>query len=264
MHYEPVIDDDTKVQKMQKDGVTPLFSMYIGIAVPKTAGVDWKQTEWGQVIVREALSGFPAGEHQTASFAWKVVDGDSTVPNKNMVVPNSKEGYPGHWVLNCSTSLPVKCYLNGKYGPMDLVQDKSAIKTGDYCRVLITVKPNGAKAPNTPGVYLNPFGFEMTRAGAEIISGPDVGAMFEQAGAGIVPPNAQVDPSVAAPQNQQQPPNTPTGPDMGFLNAAPEVKYIHSTGTFTKAECLAKGWTEAQIATLPTDPPAGTGEEVPF
>ena len=36
---------------------------------------------------------------------------------------------------------------------------------GDYCRLVISIKGNGAIAPNTPGVYVNPSMFELYQAG---------------------------------------------------------------------------------------------------
>ena len=116
MKRSPVVDDRTTppTRVMQADGVTPATEMYMGVAVPKTVGVDWKQEEWGQQIVAEANAGWANGEPNALTFAWKIIDGDSTIPNQKGRIPNQREGYPGHWVMGLSTMFNVKAFHIGK------------------------------------------------------------------------------------------------------------------------------------------------------
>jgi hypothetical protein len=275
-----VTDDITKQPKMQADGVTPRTEAYVGIAIAKGVESDWRQTPWGQQISLAAQTGWPNGEFNAPAFAWKITDGDSQVPNKVGKKPFDREGFPGHWVVNCSNGFAIRSYHPGRYDPTQQIQDKNAIKCGDYCRVLINAVAN---APSqSPGVYLNPMLFELSRAGIEIVtsSGPDAAAAFGAAAA-VLPANAMVDntvqqtaegaqqahqqaqqPTVQQPAAQQpavQQPVTPandfvTGPGGG--PAAPaavqEVKYIDANGgQFTEAQLLAAGYQAAQIAALP-------------
>lgn len=224
----------------QADGITPATEMYVGIAIPKTAGVDWKQEPWGQQIVTAAVIGWKGGETNAPGFAWKVIDGDSTIPNKKGKIPNQKEGYPGHWVLNCSSRLVCKAFHVGKYDPTEQIQDANAVKPGDYCRLFIEAKANFPA--ESPGVYLNPTMFELSRAGELIVldSGPSASEAFGGAPATTSP--------AAAP---------PVQPAPDFLNpatAAPPVviMYTHPNGQqFTREALVASGWQDAQIDALP-------------
>ncbi len=264
MLYTKQIDDKTKLPKLMKDG-TELMSMYIGVAVPKTGEQHWNQTAWGAKIWNDAIAGYPRGEHEMPNFAWKIQDGDSQIPNQKMVKPCDKEGYPGHWVLNCSTSLPVKVFIAGKYDPMDQVQDSNMIKTGDYCRALIYVKPNNST--QSPGMYLNPYGFELTQAGQQIISGPDVGAIFR----GSPPAGQQQQVPPAGQQQQAVPPAAPNTGFAGGPGAAPpppavappppaEQSYLVQGTIYTQSQLVNSGWSPEQIAAAEPS----TGDDVPF
>ena len=263
-------DDKTKLPKMQKDGVTPSTSVYIGLAIPKGTEQHWNQTEWGAKIWNEALTSFPNGEHQMDAFSWKVTDGDSQKPNKVMKKPCDREGYPGHWVINASTGLGVpKCYNVGKYNPLtDLIQQKEMIKPGDYARLVLSVKGNDAVPPNTPGIYLNPVIFELYQPGQQIIleSEPDaqaaLGTVQGQLPAGAlvdtnIPANTAAAPAQAnapAPANVPATPgNAPAAPATDILTPV-EVKYQTADGQWTEAQLLAAGYQLAQIAALPKVP----------
>ena len=280
MVINPVIDDKTNLPKMQKDGVTPAVQYYIGLAIPKGAETDWKQTEWGAAIYNEALTAFPNGEHAMPAFSWKITDGDSQVPNKNMNIPANREGYPGHWIINAQNGFAVKSYRLGKYNPMtDQIQRKEEVKKGDYCRLVISVKGNGAAPPLTPGVYMNPMMFELYQAGVEIISEnePDAQATFG-ATAAALPAGALVDTNVQPPQGAAPPPvgnpaitQAPTpgtvAPAPEFLNpppgapaapaptpppAAPADFSVNVNGQVCLASALkAANWSDEQIAGLP-------------
>jgi hypothetical protein len=283
MIYNSEVDNRTGKPRTKADNITPADpTMFIAVAVPKTGEQHWNQTVWGRVLHDEATKGWPRGEWQMKDFAWKVTDGDSTELNTKMRRPCDNEGFPGHWIVYGRTSLPVQCFANGKYGQGDLLRDPKMIKTGDYCRVLIYIKPNGST--QSPGMYLNPFGFDMTRAGEEIISGPDAGAMFGQS-APVIPPNAKLDPAVGnvpPPTTTPPPPAAsavvappPSAPNMGFVQgppappsagppappAAPVVHRVASNGQqYTEEQLKGFGWTPEQINALPI----GTGNDIPF
>jgi hypothetical protein len=253
-----VIDDRTGQPKLAADGGTPRTEVYIGLAIPKAGETGWKQTEWGAKIHAQAVADWPAGEHGAPAFAWKITDGDSQVPNKRGRKPCDREGFPGHWVLALATGLPVKCYHSGKYDPTQQIQNKNEIKPGDYCRALVVCRGN---APSqSPGVYLNPSLFELSRAGTEIIldSGPSAADAFG-GGAATTPAAAAVTPAPAAAAVTPAPAvvpapdflNPPGAPSAPAPAAAQPVRYALSGSAYTAEQLTASGWSPEQIAALP-------------
>lgn len=206
MDHQTVTDDNNQ-PKPGPDG-TPRTEVYLAVAIPKGSEQHWNATDWGRAIWQAGAEGWPGGEFNSPQFAWKITDGDSTVPNRRGKKPCERDGWPGHWVMHLSTGLNVKCFHAGQYEPINQIQEKHAIKRGDYCRVCINAKGN---APSqTPGVYLNPTLFELTRAGVEIQgSGPDPSEAFGTAPAQL-PPGAQVQ-DAAAPATGTPAPATAAG-----------------------------------------------------
>jgi len=176
--------DDNKKPIMQTGTLNPVTEAYVGYAIPKGAEQHWNQTPWGQQIWAEGQTGYPT-MLERPDFSWKIVDGDSTIPNKNNVVPSTKEGYPGHWVINLTSQFGINCFHVGKYAPHEQIQNENEIKCGDYGQIYVTCKDNrkdGTPA-KTPGVYINPKHFVLPRAGVEIVS--DSGPSAAEAFAGI-------------------------------------------------------------------------------
>jgi len=251
-----VKDDKTNLPKLQKDKVTVRTSAYIGVAVPKGIEPDFKLTEFGKVFLAEAQVGWKNGQWQHPTFAWKVTDGDSVIPNKKGKIPNQREGYAGHWVIHCSTEIPVKCYHINKYDPTQQIQSKDEIKTGDYCRVVLTVKPNDSD--QSPGLYVNPILFELSRAGQQIVTGdgPDAAAAFGGS-APVLPPNGAYDTAVAPPAG----PGVPPAPGLVAPPAPAEPKYLVNGVEYTLSALKAANWTDAQIAAAT---PVGASPPVPI
>ena len=253
------VTDKKGVQKMQKDGITPQIDFYVGLAIQKGAETDWKQTEWGQLIQQEAIASWPNGEHMQPTFAWKIIDGDSPIPNKKGKIPNQREGWPGHWIINASNGFPISCFPRGKYNPLhDQLANKAEIKRGDYARLVIDVKGNNPS--ESPGVYINPSLFELYQPGVEIISenAPDAAAAFG-AVQGVLPQGAQIDTNVPTP-GQVVPATdfvTPPLPGQGAATPpppppAPTDYNVSVQGvTYSAAALKAQGWTEDQINANP-------------
>ena len=272
MVSQVVVDDTTKQPKLGKD-MQPQHQTYFGFAIPKAGEQHWNQTAWGRLIWEAGSKGFPRGEFNNPSFAWKIVDGDSVYPNKNGTIPSEQEGYPGHWVLNLSTLLAsIQCVssITGKACATD-----KEIKKGDYGRVTLIAKANCDQngMAKTPGVYLNPTGFCIDKQGEEIISkgsvNVDTSAAFGVSSMGSfgspAPVNTQVQaPQVQAPQVQApqvQAPQVqapaPVQPNTTFLKppapSAPpaEVKRMYQGAVYTEAQLRANNWPEATIQSLP-------------
>jgi hypothetical protein len=176
LRQQAVTDQITKAPKLDASGA-PRHETFFAVAIPKTEP-DWKLSPWGQQFVAAAVEGWTGGEHLSPTFAWKVIDGDSQIPNKAGKRPCDKEGYPGHWVVSCSTGIPVACFNAGQWGAMEALQDPNLIKCGDYCRANLIVRAN--KPSQTAGIYVNPNAFELSRAGELIVSdsAPDAMAIF--------------------------------------------------------------------------------------
>lgn len=221
---------------------------YFGLAIPKTPGTDWKQTDWGKKIVQAAAAGWTNGEYDAAGFSWKIADGDSTIPNKKGKVPASRPGWVGHWILHCSTQFFVKCYHINKYDPMEQIQNPAEIKPGDYCKALLQVKANFPS--ESPGVYLNPSIFVLERPGEEIVL--DSGTTAAEAFGGGTPAQVQhtsvTPPATPNPAAAAAPPVQPA-PEFLTPPAAQPEKYMVNGNVYTREQLTAAGWTDAQIAT---------------
>ena len=207
-----------------RDGVTPSMTSFVAVAIPKAGETNWNETVWGQQIVAEAFVAWPNGQHQYPDFAWKIVDGDSQIPGKPYKgkpgkIPAQSEGYPGNWVIKASTQLNINCFHVGKYAPHEQIQNQQEIKPGDYCRIVVTVKGNGIDS-ETPGMYINPDLFELTRAGQliQLGDGPDAQAAFGGS-APVLPANAQLAPEQPLPA--AVPGNPPPMPTPGAPQGMP-------------------------------------------
>ncbi len=213
MRGRPDIDDRTKQQKINKMN-EPQFSFYFAVAIPKMGEQDFKQTEWGAYINNAAIAGWPNGEHQRPQFAWKVVDGDSNVPDQNGNPPCSKEGWPGNWIIKFTNGYSTPSYHAGRLTPQDVIMNEAEIKTGDYVRVQFSALGN---APSqTAGVYINPHMVELARAGVAIVSAsaPNAAEAFGNSAAQL-PQNGQYDQSVQNPAANMQPNNQQTPQNQG-------------------------------------------------
>lgn len=141
-----------------------------GLAIAKGTEKGWWETPEGAIILAQGQKDHPAAS-QRADFAWKVVDGDSKVPGKvrngkPTRPPCEKEGYPGHWVYQFSSTYPIK-FVNRDGSAY--VLDVGAVKVGDFVQVLgDTVGNSGA----TPGVYLNHRYVSLQWPGDPIQAGP--------------------------------------------------------------------------------------------
>jgi len=238
MEERPVIDENTKQPKLNALQ-QPRKSVSVGIAIPKTPGLDWKQEPWGQQLVAEGVASWPNGETNSPAFSWKVNDGDSTVPNKKGNRNCDKDGWPGHWVIFASGEIgPVRCFHTGKYQPHECIQNKAEIKRGDYCHLNVFVVKNTGQ---TPGLYVNPDFFVLDRPGVAIVGGEtDVAATMAAAMGGTT-----ATPTQTAPAETQAP---PTGPVMTQKAIAAGKTYQDFiTAGWNDAQLVQHGWIEAPV-----------------
>lgn len=210
----------------------PRKEYVFGLAIPKGPEQHWASTEWGAKIWAIGHAAFPA-QAQRPDFAWKVTDGDSTVPNKNNRIPNKQEGAPGHWILRLGSSFaPGLFTLIGQppNTPAPLLE-ANAIQPGFYVQVNLDCAGNGNE--KNAGVYLNHRMVCLVAFGTVIRSGPDPstvgfgqpaalpqGASLTPPAGGFTPPAPAAVPAPAPapayapppPVAMQQPPYVPPAP----------------------------------------------------
>lgn len=195
----------------------PRVDYYFALAIPKGAETHWSATDWGRKIWEVGHKAFPQGQAGAPTFAWKVTDGDSAIPNRAGRKPCDREGFKGHWVLHFSSGFAPRIFnANGTAA----ITEPDAVKLGYYIQV------NGSVAGNEslqqPGVYLNHSMVALSGYGEEIIIGPDpsqagFGTAPLPAGAFAVPVGAFSPPALAA----GVAPPAPAAPPVA--NAAPSA-----------------------------------------
>lgn len=188
----------------------PRVEFFFTVAVPKTPGhTHWNQTEWGQQIWAVGQQAFPR-VYETPGFAWKILDGDSNVPNKEGHRPCDMEGAPGNWLVRLSGGYAPRVYQRDANGKVQQVpSDVEVVKLGHFIQAHITVESN--KSVQTPGLYLNHSMVLHVGYGPEITVGPDANAVFGNAPTAL-PPGASTTPQLSAP---------PLAPVAAAATAAP-------------------------------------------
>lgn len=128
----------------------PKISWFFAGAVPKQQGeAAWWDTSWGKEIVPLAQQMWPRGEWQTPTFAWKIEDGDSQIPNKKGRKNANTEGFAGCWIVNFSSGFAPKiCDVNGQP-----ILETDVVKLGYWIEVASTVRSN--ETQGNPGIYIN-------------------------------------------------------------------------------------------------------------
>jgi hypothetical protein len=155
---KPILGDDGKPKK----------NFSFAIAIPKTAE-SWQQEVWGAEVYGIGFAAFPA-LCNGRSFSWKITDGDSAEINKKGRAPNTREGYPGNWVVWFTSSFTIPLFDVNSHA----LTEKNSILPGYYIQVCFDCKGNGAKGSNTPGVYMNPKGVSLRQVAACIQTGESI------------------------------------------------------------------------------------------
>lgn len=151
--------DDKGQPKVYKTGPLagqPRIDYSIGIAVKKTQQHWANEPGFLQQIWAEGHAAWPNGQAQRHDFAWKIVDGDSQVPNKKGKKPCDQPGYPGHWIVWFSGTTPPRVadgrgMMEGK--PAVWSSELGLAMPGDWVEILGSVVGNDSD--QTAGVYIN-------------------------------------------------------------------------------------------------------------
>lgn len=212
---------------------------WLNIAWPKGPGWD---AFYAKFYAR-AQADFPGGEWQQTDFAWKILDGDAA-PHAQ------KEGWPGHFILRCGTTLTPEIYDN-QAQPQQIL-DARSVKCGDYIRVHLSISGNGQARPNTPGMYVNHLMIQWLGSGPEIRTRPSAAQVFGTP-AGQLPAGASATPQGGAPI--AGPPGT-TGAPVGAAPASTAPVGAPPAGGLAGAP----GFVGGPAVTHGTPPAGGTAD----
>jgi hypothetical protein len=220
----------------------PRVDYYFAVAIPKGSETHWNQTVWGKLIWDVGQRAFPNGQAARLDFAWKVTDGDSTVPNKRGKKPADGEGYKGHWVMGFSSGFAPKVFNRDG---SQAITEPDAVKPGYFVQVAGTVSGNNSLTQ--PGVYLNHSMVAFAAYGPEIVYGPDAASVGF--GAAPLPPGASAAPTAgmsALPPTGLTAPPPPPPPHPAILNV-PVRRMLPAANGATYEQMVAAGWTDATL-----------------
>lgn len=261
--YEPRdkdFDGNPLVIKNGPDAGKPTKRWEFGLALKKTPGVAHFASEaWAAGIWAVGHAGHPAAA-QRPDFAWKVQDGDSTIPNKRGNKNCDNEDYRGCWILSFSSSYAPKI-VNADGSAYIL--EPNAVKPGYYIQVAGNVAPNTGASP---GVYLNHNVVSLQGYGKEIVTGPDpktlgfggalpVGASATPLPAMAAPPAA---PPAAHPATMSPPPPPPPSAAAAAPPPPPAVP-VQPHPAFVAPAAVPPPPPSAAPAPPPPPPPAPVG-----
>ena len=230
----------------------PKKEYYIGVAYEKTqADVPMFINELKGYASKEWPNLFDAsGNCSYPDFADKITDGDSTEMNKNQRRPSDNPDWKGCWVIWFTSDREPSCV---SAGAASLIEAKE-IKTGYYVRVKgSTCKNTG----NTPGMYMNLEGVELSGYGPEISNRPDPREAFKQNKPAAMPqgmskvPVSQGEVPVADRHPSSDTPPPPAPPGGSDASDAPS-RVLYQGVAYERLQLIERGWTEAQVAALPT------------
>lgn len=216
LYVPQTVDDEGNplVFKKGPDAGKPRVTFFFAMAIPKNPGeTHWNQTEWGKQIFAVGHQAHP-GPAQSPTFAWKIEDGDSTIPNTKGKKNCDRDGFPGNWIVKFSgggkPGSTVRICRSGN-GTWVNETTEGFIKPGDFIQVNFTVEGNGDDS-KSKGVYLNHNIVAFSAYGPRIEFGPDAATCgFGQA---PLPPGASAVPLAST---------APLPADNGFSTPAPVI-----------------------------------------
>lgn len=230
----------------------PKVVYFFALAIEKKGEKHWNETEWGKKIWEIGKLGFPQGQYNSPTFAWKIVDGDSNVPNKAGKKPCDRDGYVGNWVLSFSSGFAPGIFQN-LTGKLQALVEEDAINLGDYVQVYSLISPNDSA--QQPGVYLNHSKVCLLGYGERIVLGIDpedigFGVNVQLPSAASKTPMSSGFSSVTTPTPSASPVAVTPYPEI--LNAPPpspkeEKKLTEKAQGATYEQLLAAGWTDMTL-----------------
>lgn len=231
------------------DAGKPRVEYYVGVAIPKTPGVQHWANEpgWGEKVWAFTHAAWPNGQAQRPDFAFKITDGDSTIPNANGKRPCDREGFAGHWVVRFAGGTQPK--IVNRDGTQ-AITEPNVVKPGHYVQVYGSVKSNASM--QKPGLYMNHRIIAHSGYGPEIQFGPDAAAVGF--GAAPLPPGASAVPlgGMATPPAPGATPPPPAAPSPAPAAVSPSPAGVPASPVPTPAPNAAF---VANAAGAPPPPP---------
>lgn len=248
--------DDAGMPVLDKMG-KPVSEFSFGVAIPKGPEQHWSQTPWGKTIYDIGAAAHPKFV-SLPTFAWKIKDGDSTVPNRNGRRPCDSEGAAGCWVVWFKQQWAPKLVTDK--GSTQLIEDESIVP-GYYVEVYASIQANVPKKNGLPGVYINPIAVNRVAYGERIInsdvdtSSVGFGASPLPAGASLTPIGGGFNPQPQSPMGAGQHVSLllPVAPNPAFLQvpppppAAPKHVMTPAAQGTTYEAMIAAGWNDALL-----------------
>lgn len=257
--YKPQTKDQQGNPLVIKTGPNagkPTQKYFFALAIAKAPGEGhWANTAWGKLIWDAGHLAWPQGQAQAPTFAWKVEDGDNAVPNKVGRKNCDREGFPGHWIVNFSSTFAPKIYNTAG----EPINEVGAVKTGYYVEVMGSITSN--ENSSNPGMYVNHNMVALRGYGAEIVSGPDpkavgFGKSALPAGASAAPTGAAANfPAAAAAAPQAAPPPPAAAPVA--MAAPPPQTAVAPSPSFIAPPAPGAGAPPPPAAAAPPPPAAG-------
>ena len=236
----------------------PRTTYYFAVAIPKGTETHWNETAWGQVIFNVGKAAFPK-RYQHPDFSWKIIDGDSTIPNQADRKPCDKEGFAGNWVLKFSRSYAPKVF--NRDGSKELPEE-GLVNLGDWVQVNSFVAGN--ESDQRPGVYLNHLMVSFSGYGERIIPRSSLDATTVGFGQAPLPPEVSEVPlaafvpapvstptavPTAVPTSVSTPAVAPYPQILGVpplpLGGIPRMTAKAQGATYD--QFIASGWTDQQL-----------------
>lgn len=143
-----------------KDG-TPAVNYYVVLAVPKLSP-EWPA--FRDMVLQTAREAFPRLQFSVAAngalqcnlptFAFKITDGDSTVPDMKGKAPCAKEGHPGNWIVKLNTRMAPKVVdYNMETRVTTILENYTQAKRGWWYRMSGNIRGN--REEGKQGLFLN-------------------------------------------------------------------------------------------------------------
>lgn len=225
----------------------PRVEFYFALAIPKGSETHWNQTVWGQKIWNIGQTGFPNGQANSPTFAWKIKDGDSVIPNRAGRKPCDQEGFPGHWVLSFSSGFaPQILNANGSQP----ILEPNAVELGYYVQVFGSVSDN--ESQQQPGVYLNHSMVALSAYGKRIFVGVDpksvgFGDAPLPAGASLTPLAQSFNPATTPAPTPVAAAPTPYPQILTPATPAPARVMLPAAKGIPYEQYIANQWTDALL-----------------
>lgn len=228
----------------------PRVNYFFAVAIKKEPGhTHWSHTDWGLQIWNFGHKVWPGGQTQRPDFAWKIEDGDSTIPNQKMKKPCDQEGFPGHWIIRSSSSYAPKIWDSKGTTP---IVEEGIVKPGHFIQLFADVASNNNE--QKCGIYINHNLVAYAGYGPEITFGPDAAEVgFGQGAAGALPAGAS-----SVPLGAMTPPATGAAPLPPGAPSVPIASPPASGAVATPPPVPAAAPSTAAVVPQPTPPPSTT------